>query len=414
MVYYTAGMLTRRFGRTNLQMPVLSCGGMRYQQGWKDMPLGEVEDANQRNLEATIRRSVEAGINHIETARGYGSSERQLGLILPTFPREELIVQTKIGPKDDAAKFTAEFEDSLQRLQLDHVDLLSIHGINDEETLDQSLRKGGCLEAARAIQSRGLANHIGFSTHATLDILMRAITEGDAEGGFDYVNLHWYWIFQRNQPAIEAATQRDMGMFIISPSDKGGKLYDPPERLVELCRPLHPIVFNDLWCLQNPQVHTLSIGASKPSDFDEHLEAVGLMESKGEAGVKALLDPIVARLRDAMHEATGHANPEHGVWDLPDHRGAPEGMNLPVMLWLRNLAAGWGLTEYGKMRFNMLGNGGHWFPGAKPGEALERADDAALRDAADGHPLADRLPGLLREAQAMLGGAEVKRTSEGG
>ena len=405
-------MLTRRFGRTELQMPVLSCGGMRYQQAWKDMPLDEVEAENQRNLEATIRRSVEVGINHIETARGYGSSERQLGQILPTFPREEIIVQTKIGPKDDAAKFTAEFEDSLGRLRLDYVDLLSIHGLNDETTLDQSLRRGGCLEAARKIQSRGLARHIGFSTHAPLDVILRAITEsegGEGGGGFDYFNVHWYWIFQRNAAAIEAARARDMGVFIISPTDKGGKLYDPSPELVELCRPLHPIVFNDLWCLQNPDVHTLSVGASKPEDFDLHVEAV---ERMGEA--EELLPPIVERLREAMREATGDADPEHGVWGLPDHRGAPQGLNLPVMLWLRNLAAGWGMTEYGRMRFNLLGNGGHWFPGAKPGEALAAADDAALRAAADGHPLAERLPGLLREATALLGGAEVKRASEGG
>ena len=71
-------MQYRRFGRTNLQMPVFSCGGMRYQHKWQDVPLSEIPDDNQRNLEATIRRSLELGINHIETARGYGSSEIQL------------------------------------------------------------------------------------------------------------------------------------------------------------------------------------------------------------------------------------------------------------------------------------------------------------------------------------------------
>ena len=72
-----APMIYRRFGRTGLNMPVFSCGGMRYQHKWQDVPLAEVPEENQRNLEATIRRSVELGINHIETARGYGSSERQ-------------------------------------------------------------------------------------------------------------------------------------------------------------------------------------------------------------------------------------------------------------------------------------------------------------------------------------------------
>ena len=81
-------MLYRRFGKTNLQMPVLSCGGMRYQQAWQDIEANDLDQAGQDNLEATIRRALELGINHIETARGYGSSEYQLGRILPLLPRE--------------------------------------------------------------------------------------------------------------------------------------------------------------------------------------------------------------------------------------------------------------------------------------------------------------------------------------
>ncbi|MDB9335863.1 aldo/keto reductase, partial [Nodularia spumigena] len=79
-------MLYRRFGRTELQIPVFSCGGMRYQFKWQDVPNSEIPADNQANLEATIRRSLEVGINHIETARGYGTSEMQLGQILPKFP----------------------------------------------------------------------------------------------------------------------------------------------------------------------------------------------------------------------------------------------------------------------------------------------------------------------------------------
>ena len=64
-------MIYRRFGKTDLQMPVFSCGGMRYQFKWGEVPADQIPDDNQANLEATIRRSLEVGINHIETARGY-------------------------------------------------------------------------------------------------------------------------------------------------------------------------------------------------------------------------------------------------------------------------------------------------------------------------------------------------------
>ena len=45
---------------------------------------------------ATIRRALEVGINHIETARGYGTSELQLGRVLPSLPRDQIILQTKV------------------------------------------------------------------------------------------------------------------------------------------------------------------------------------------------------------------------------------------------------------------------------------------------------------------------------
>ena len=278
-------MQYRRFGRTDLQMPVLSTGGMRYQDGWKDKPLDEVDADGQRNLEATIARSIELGINHIETARGYGVSERQLGVVLPQYDRDKLIVQTKIGPEEDADKFVAHFDESLERLQLDHVDLLGIHGINTPELLDQTLRPGGCLAAARELQRQGKCKWVGFSTHGPLQVILDAINTDAAHHGhtgFDYVNLHWYTIFQRNWPAIEAATARDMGVFIISPSDKGGMLYKPSDDWVELCDPLHPIVFNDLWTLRRPEVHTLSLGAARPSDYDLHIEAVGRLGEASE------------------------------------------------------------------------------------------------------------------------------------
>ncbi|MEI6197882.1 MAG: aldo/keto reductase, partial [Verrucomicrobiota bacterium] len=136
-------MKYRRFGRTNLQMPVISCGGMRYQHKWQDVPPAEIPKANQENLEACIYRALELGINHIETARGYGTSEMQLGELLPKLPRDKMIVQTKVAPQASATDFLKTFETSMNYLKLDHVELLSLHGINNRETLDWAMRKGG-------------------------------------------------------------------------------------------------------------------------------------------------------------------------------------------------------------------------------------------------------------------------------
>lgn len=392
-------MLYRRFGRTELSMPVLSCGGMRYQYKWQDVPLAQIPANSQANLEATIRRSLELGITHIETARGYGSSELQLGQILPTLPREKLIVQTKVAPCADPQAFIATFNESIGNLGLEYVDLLGLHGINNRELLNDSLRPGGCLAAARQLQAAGKVRHVGFSTHAPLDVMLEAI-ETD---GFDYINLHWYYINQANWSAIEAATQHDMGVFIISPSNKGGLLYEPSPRLIELCAPLSPIVFNNLFCLSHPQVHTLSVGAARPQDFDEHLKVLDLLDQ-----AETLLPPIIERLEQAAIERLG----EHWVktWQrgLPSVEETPGRINIPVILWLRNLAIAYDMIGYGKMRYNLLGNGGHWFPG-KPAKNLEQLDLTACLTHS---PHAAQIPQYLQEADQLLGGESVKRLSQ--
>src|ERR1039458_600053 len=168
-------MKYRRFGRTHLQMPVISCGGMRYQFKWQDVPPQDIPRPNQENLEACIHRALELGINHIETARGYGTSEMQLGEVLPKLPRDKMIVQTKVTPRATAEEFLKTFNDSMNYLKLDHVDLLSLHEIGRASCREWSLKKGGCLEAARQLQREGRCRFIGFSTHGTTDIILQEI-----------------------------------------------------------------------------------------------------------------------------------------------------------------------------------------------------------------------------------------------
>ena len=289
-------MKYRRFGRTELQLPVISCGGMRYQFKWQDVQPTEVPAENQRNLEATIHRALELGINHIETARGYGSSEMQLGAVLPSLPRNKIIVQTKVAPHADPEEFLKTFDQSMKYLRLDHVDLMALHGINNRQLLDWSLRKDGCVAAARRLQREGRIRFLGFSTHATTDVILETVKSGE----FDYVNLHWYFVNDLNWSAVRAARERDMGVFIISPNDKGGKLYAPPAKLVEACRPLTPMQFNALYCLARPEVHTLSCGPARPSDFDEHVNALAHYDCIAET-----IAPIEQRLRAEMTRVLG-------------------------------------------------------------------------------------------------------------
>lgn len=382
-------------------MPVFTCGGMRYQQSWDDLDANKIEAASQKNVEACIQRALDCGINHIETARGYGTSEKQLGRILPGLPRNEIIVQTKIGPKGDGNEFMRVFETSMSNLGLDHVDLLGIHGINTHDLLDKVLRPGGMMTAVRQVQREGRARHIGFSTHGPTDVILRAIKTRE----FDYVNLHWYYVNPFTWPAIQAANRLDMGVFIISPNDKGGKLYEPSEKMKALCAPLTPMQFNDLYCLSRDEVHTLSIGATRATDFDEHVEGLAYWDER-----MTRTQEIDRRIQAALVETHGEAWMARWHEGLPDWRAVPGEINVFEILRLWTYGTALDLIGWAKMRYNLLGQGDHWFPGKNAGDV----DQYDLNEVLANSPFRSEIPQILREAHHRFFEAPVQRASQGG
>ncbi len=380
-------------------MPVITCGGMRFQQSWSDLPLEKIKGGVQANLEAAVRYALSIGVNHIETARGYGTSEMQLGQVLPRFNRDELILQTKVAPEADPKAFLAKFEQSMAYLNVDYVDLFSFHGINNEELLAWTLREGGCLDVALKLKEQGRIRHIGYSTHGNAKVIETA----NASNAFDYCNVHWYFVNELNWRAIEIAAANDMGVFIISPNDKGGKLYEPPPLWTELCGELHPMQWNALFCLARPQVHTLSMGVSCPQDFDTHLQMLDHYDAAFET-----MAPIERKLRERMEKILGADWCARWPEGIPEWEELPNGINVKEILRLWTYSKALDLVSWGKMRYNLLGNAGHWFPGQK----VSAFDDQEMIAKCAASPFADSIPEILREAHALLNDEAVKRLSE--
>ena len=396
-------MQYRRFGRTNLNMPILSLGGMRFQKSWDQLDFSEISYEEQNKVENILKLANKYGLNHIETAKYYGTSEVQLGMGFENNKKFPDIIQTKIPPNSDPEIFEKDVFESIEKLKVDKIDLLAIHGINTDEHLHHAIRNGGCVDILRKLRKENLIGSIGFSTHGKSSLIEKAISTNF----FDYVNLHWYFINQENTKVINLANNYDLGVFIISPTDKGGHLHSPSIKMLELCRPLHPIVFNDLFCLRNKNVHTLSVGIAKEADLNLHLDAVSLLSES-----ENYVPKIINRLRQESINALGLEWYQNWDRNLPSWENTPGNINIPVLLWLSNLIDWLDMEGFARARYQLLGNGSHWFPGCNANLLDVDVSEGQLLKVLKGHINPKKVINKLRTLKEKFGDKVAKRLSK--
>mmetsp|Transcript_28361 Transcript_28361/g.56664 ORF Transcript_28361/g.56664 Transcript_28361/m.56664 type:complete len:560 (+) Transcript_28361:17-1696(+) len=376
----------RRFGSTGKDVSLITCGSMRYQQSWKGSKVktetleSDVEADVQSNLEACILHAFRNGVNHFETARGYGTSEHQMGIAFKSLigrgelKREHFYLQTKVNPKPTKEEFRAEIEKSLEALQVDYVDFFAFHGLNKYRHWDDLFGPLDLYSVAMEYKARGVFKHIGFSTHGTPDLTSRFV----ASGKFEYVNLHHHAFGSYTasgtsfgggvgmSAVVEAARERGMGVFCISPVDKGGALHNPSPAVSGACwsAGLGAVEYGAGWAAA---VHdTMSVGMARVEDMDEPLYAAHLVHREGgqervaeaEAGVRSLMEGLHGKAwLDTCYEG------------LPHCFGTDHAVSFGMLVWLYNLREALGMGWFTEERFKVFrGNRKGWDEAKSPDE----------------------------------------------
>jgi aryl-alcohol dehydrogenase-like predicted oxidoreductase len=216
-------MRYNRLGNTGLFVSELCFGTMTFGAKGRFAAVGGVEQEGANQL---IARSLEAGINFIDTADVYseGLSEEMTGRALKELKvrREEVLIATKVfgqtgpGPNDrgsSRAHILDGVKASLKRLQLDHIDLYQLHGFDPATPIEESIR------ALDWLVQQGYVRYIGVSNWAAWQI-MDALGTAERLGLTKFVsNQAYYSLAGRDleRELVPMMTAKNVGLMVWSP-----------------------------------------------------------------------------------------------------------------------------------------------------------------------------------------------------
>jgi aryl-alcohol dehydrogenase-like predicted oxidoreductase len=243
----------RPFGRTGHLSTVTLFGG------------AALARASQAEADRTLELLLRHGVNHLDTAARYGDSELRIGAWMARH-RGDFFLATKTGMRT-AAEAREEIHRSLERLRVDHVDLIQLHSLGHPDEWEQALGPGGALEAVVEARQQGLARFIGVTGHGWHIAAMhkRSLSRFD----FDSVLLPFNFLmaqserYRRDFEAILAiARERNVAVQIIKSIARGpwaaadrthSTWYQPLEAQEDVDRAVH-------WVLGLPGVFLNTVG----------------------------------------------------------------------------------------------------------------------------------------------------------
>jgi len=346
--------------------------------------------ASPLQLQQVIARALELGINHFETAPAYGPSQSYLGQAMAALavPRHRYVITSKLVPGVDVDQGLAVVRTTLEHLGLHQLDHLAVHGINRAEHLHWALHGPGA-EVLAICEGEGLVRQVGFSSHGSPELVAQAISSGR----FGFCSLHLHMLNPTLMPLAHQALAAGMGVMAISPADKGGQLFDPPELLQQQCVPFAPLELAYRWLLGHG-ISTLTIGAAQPSELIWAQE----LSQTGE-GMNPHVVAVVEGLYQAQQQSLGDTFCGQCRHCLP----CPEAIDIPALLRLRNLRLGHGMVAFCEERYGLIGEAGHWFPMVR-GDACTSCGDCLPRC-----PQNLEIPTLLQHTHGLLQGRPRRR-----
>jgi uncharacterized protein len=259
---------TRRLGRSNLQVSQIGFGGT-----W-------ISELSADEAVAVVRRAYELGINYFDTAPLDGDSEEKIGLALQDV-RNKCVIATKTASRTKKESLN-EVKCSLKRLRTDYIDILQLHGIDDEKTLAKAIGTGGSLQTCKEAQREGFVRFIGITGHKPR-VLKMAVKSGEFDTVLVPINVVTRQALEELLPTAKA---NDVGVVAMKPlSAKTSNLitclYQPslsllsnePELKALLGESKPEMATNALHYVLSKGVSTVIVGVSNISEVESAAKA---------------------------------------------------------------------------------------------------------------------------------------------